>query len=73
MKKTLIIEIGAAPEQSIELIDQSTMVAPSLGRVHGEQLKDGTQVAVKVLRFGAEDVVAADVDIIFWLVRLLER
>lgn len=73
VKKTLTTELGAAPEVVFGCIDQTPMAAASLGQVHRAQLKDGTQVAVKVLRSGAEEVVAADLDIIFWLARLLER
>ena len=73
VKKTLTAELGAAPEEVFRRIDETPMAAASLGQVHRAQLKDGTNVAVKVLRSGAEEVVASDLDIIFWLARLLER
>jgi len=53
--------------------DDTPVAAASLGQVHRATLKDGTDVAVKVLRPGIEGLVATDLRTIHVLLRLLDR
>lgn len=53
--------------------DETPLAAASIGQVHTAQLIDGTSVVVKVQRPGIEPIIHADVRIMRFLARQLER
>ncbi len=59
-------DLGGEPEDVFARFDTEPLAAASIAQVHRAQLKDGTEVVVKVRRPGIQDVIAADL-------RLLER
>ncbi len=59
-------DLGGEPEAVFARFDAMPLAAASIAQVHRAQLKDGTEVVVKVRRPGIQDVIAADL-------RLLER
>ncbi len=59
-------DLGGEPEEVFARFDVEPLAAASIAQVHRAQLKDGTEVVVKVRRPGIQDVIAADL-------RLLER
>jgi ubiquinone biosynthesis protein len=69
---TIAAELGAAPEQLFETFDPQPLAAASIAQVHtatlardyrpvtGETLRAGTRLAIKVVRPGIEQLIAAD-------------
>lgn len=53
--------------------DATPFAAASIAQVHHARLADGTDVIVKVQRPDIEETLHADVDILYFLARLLER
>lgn len=54
-------ELGAYPEQLFASFDSEAVAAASIGQVHKAELKDGTQVAVKVQYPGVRDTISSDI------------
>lgn len=52
LRKTVIQELGAAPEQLFAYFDPVPLGSASIGQVHRVQLKDGRQAVIKVQRQG---------------------
>lgn len=59
-------DLGNEPEALFARFDAEPLAAASIAQVHRAQLKDGTDVVVKIRRPGIQDVIEADL-------RLLER
>jgi len=59
-------DLGAEPEAVFARFDTEPLAGASIAQVHGAQLRDGTEVIVKIRRPGIRDKVEADL-------RLLER
>jgi ubiquinone biosynthesis protein len=59
-------DLGGAPQDIFARFDTEPLAAASIAQVHRAQLKDGTEVIVKIRRPGIADVIEADL-------RLLER
>ncbi len=53
--------------------DAEPIAAASIAQVHFARINDGQQVAVKILRPNIEQAFARDLDLMFWLARLVER
>ena len=66
-------ELGKPLDQIYASFDREPLAAASLGQVHRATLPDGTEVAVKVLRPGIEDLVATDLRSIRAILRLFDR
>ncbi|WP_114394920.1 2-polyprenylphenol 6-hydroxylase [Oleisolibacter albus] len=69
--------IEAELERPISLLfsrfDDAAVAAASIAQVHFAETPDGRQVAVKVLRPGIELAFRRDLDLMFWLARLMLR
>lgn len=59
-------DLGGEPETLFARFDAEPLAAASIAQVHRAQLKDGTEVVVKIRRPGIREVIEADL-------RLLER
>ena len=66
-------ELGRPLDQIYASFDHEPLAAASLGQVHRATLPNGTQVAVKVLRPGIEEVVATDLRSIRAVLRMLDH
>lgn len=53
--------------------DETPLAAASIAQVHHARLTDGTDAIVKVQRPGIEETLRSDVEILYFLARLLER
>jgi len=53
--------------------DKEAIAAASIAQVHRATLKDGTPVAVKVLRPGIRQKFAKDLELFYWLARLVDK
>ncbi|VWC92378.1 2-octaprenylphenol hydroxylase [Burkholderia contaminans] len=66
-------ELGQPIGRLFSEFDETPLAAASIGQVHGARLADGTSVVVKVQRPGIEPVIQADVGIMRFIARQLER
>ncbi|MCU0775385.1 MAG: AarF/UbiB family protein, partial [Planctomycetes bacterium] len=66
LRPQLVEDLGADPETVFARFDDEPLAAASVAQAHRAQLKDGTEVVVKVRRPGVDEVIEADL-------RLLER
>ncbi|MBF5008682.1 ABC1 kinase family protein [Burkholderia pseudomultivorans] len=66
-------ELGRPIDELYFEFEATPLAAASIGQVHGARLVDGTSVVVKVQRPGIEPVIHADVGIMRFLARQLER
>jgi len=53
--------------------DRTPVASASVAQVHFAKLKDGTEVAVKVIRPGIENIIARDLELIYVIARLAQR
>jgi ubiquinone biosynthesis protein len=72
VRRIVMEELGAPPEELYERFDEVPLAAASLGQVHRARV-DGDEVVVKVRRPGAARRVRADLGIMRNLTRFLER
>ncbi len=72
VRRIVVEELGAPPEELYERFDKVPLAAASLGQVHRARV-DGDEVVVKVRRPGAARRVRADLGIMRNLTRFLER
>jgi len=66
-------ELGQPLKDVFATFDDVPIAAASLGQAHRATLRDGTPVAVKVLRPGIEDLVATDLNILSHLLDMLDK
>ncbi len=66
-------ELGRPLGELFQSFDDHAIAAASIAQVHFAVTVDGAEVAVKVLRPGIELAFARDIDLLFWLARLVER
>ena len=64
---------GNALDQHFSKFDRVPVASASVAQVHFAELKDGTEVAVKVLRPGIEPVIERDLRLLYTLARLAMR
>jgi ubiquinone biosynthesis protein len=66
-------EFGSPVDTLFAVFDETAIAAASIAQVHFARTKDGTEVAVKVLRPGITAAFARDLDLFVWLAGLAER
>ena len=64
---------GRPVGEVLDAFDVVPLASASIAQVHTGQLKDGTQVVVKVLRPGIEKTIRQDIDLLYTIARLAER
>lgn len=57
-------ELGKYPEELFARFDETPLAAASIGQAHRAQLKEGTEVVVKVQHMGIEAIAQIDLEII---------
>jgi ubiquinone biosynthesis protein len=70
---TIMAELGAPPEELFASIDLNALASASVGQVHLAQLKDGTNVVVKVQHAGIEEKVRSDLSLMNTVAQLAEK
>ena len=70
VRERIIQELGKAPEELFTRFDQAPLAAASIGQAHRAQLKDGTEVVVKVQHMGIESIARIDLEIIRRLIQV---
>lgn len=65
-------DLGGEPEEVFARFDTEPLAAASIAQVHRAQLKDGTEVIVKIRRPGIREVIEADLRLLDRLVGLAE-
>ncbi|MGW4234116.1 ABC1 kinase family protein [Streptomyces sp. NPDC004980] len=73
VRELLAEELGCEPETVFAEFDPRPLAAGSMAQVHLARLMDGQEVAVKIQRPGAGQVVERDLDILFRISRKLEE
>lgn len=73
VREALTEELGRDPETVFASFDREPLAAGSMAQVHRARLADGQEIAVKVQRPGAEQVVDRDLDILLRIGRKLEE
>lgn len=66
-------ELGAKVEELFEHIEPEPLAAASIAQVHRARMKDGSEVALKVLRPGMREVLAADMELLELLAEFVEK
>ncbi|MDA0897535.1 MAG: ubiquinone biosynthesis regulatory protein kinase UbiB [Proteobacteria bacterium] len=64
--------LGAPADEFFKSIDSEPLASASIAQVYGASLLDGSDVIIKVVRPGIEDVVKADIRLLKRLARLIE-
>lgn len=73
VKRIVQAELGQPIDRLFSRFEETPMAAASMAQVHHADLHDGTNVVVKVQRPGIEEVIRADLEVMFYFARLLER
>ena len=68
----LLADLGGEPQDIFARFDVEPLAAASIAQVHRAQLKDGTEVIVKIRRPGITDVIEADLRLLGRLAALAE-
>ncbi len=66
-------QLGAPIEQTFSQFDEDPVAAASIAQVHFAVTTDGREVAVKILRPNVERAFQRDIDLMFWMARIVER
>lgn len=66
-------EFGQPLEEIFKSFDLNSVAAASIAQVHFAVTPEGEEVAVKVLRPDIEAAVARDLDLFYWLARIVHR
>ena len=72
-RRTIEAELGQDVAALYSSFDDQAVAAASIAQVHFAVTAEGEEVAVKVLRPGIHAAFARDLDLFFWLARLVER
>ena len=72
LRPQLVEDLGDQPEMVFARFDPEPMAAASIAQVHRAQLKDGTEVIVKIRRPGIADTIAADLRLLGRLAAVAE-
>ena len=73
VREIIRCELGKEPEEIFREFSPEPLAAASIGQVHAAVLNDGTAVVVKVRRPGADELIATDLEIMFYIARKLEN
>ena len=74
LAKQMVEEQLSAPiTQLFTHFDENPVAAASIAQVHFATTMDGKEVAVKILRPNVERAFQRDIDLMFWIARLVER
>jgi len=66
-------ELGAPISANFASFEHTPLASASVAQVHAATLTDGSEVCVKVLRPGIDDVIRADIVLLHELARLIDR
>lgn len=66
-------ELDAPIETNFNQFDEDPIAAASIAQVHFAVTRDGREVAVKILRPNVERAFERDIDLMFWIARMVER
>lgn len=72
-KKIIEDEIGNGLESIFESFEIKPVAAASIAQVHKAKLKDGTVVAVKILRPNIDKIFSRDVELFEWLTNIFSK
>lgn len=72
-KATIEDQLGAPADTLFASFDEQAHAAASIAQVHFAVTHAGREVAVKVLRPGVEEAFKRDIDLFYWLARVVER
>ncbi len=64
---------GKAVTETFSAFDETPLAAASIAQVHAANLRDGTEVVVKVLRPGMNEVIRRDLEVLYALAGLAQR
>jgi ubiquinone biosynthesis protein len=64
---------GRPVTETFSAFDETPLAAASIAQVHAANLRDGTEVVVKVLRPGMHEVIRRDLEVLYALAGLAER
>ncbi len=73
VKEIIKAELGAPVGRLFAEFDETPVAAASIAQVHSAVLHTGEKVAVKILRPKIEEKIARDIELFFWLARLIEK
>jgi len=73
VKEIIKKETGKSPEEIFEHLEKKPLAAASIAQVHKAQLKDGSDVIVKIQRPGIRKIIEVDLEIMLHLADLMER
>lgn len=73
VKQIVQADLGQPIDLLFSRFEETPMAAASMAQVHHAELHDGTNVVVKVQRPAIEEVIRADLDVMFFFARLLQR
>ncbi|MBI2134687.1 AarF/ABC1/UbiB kinase family protein [Candidatus Woesearchaeota archaeon] len=66
-------ELGKKIEDIFSSFEKKPIASASISQVHKAVLKDGSKVAVKIQRPDVRNIMETDIDIMFYVARLLEK
>lgn len=72
-RATVEAELGAKIAERFKVFEDKPVAAASIAQVHFAQTTEGEAVAVKILRPAIEDAFRRDLDLFYWVARLVER
>jgi len=72
-KKIIKKELGKDIEDIFKSLEKEPIASASISQVHKATLKDGSKVAVKIQRPDVREIMEADVEIMFYVAKLLEK
>lgn len=73
IRRRLVNELGAPPEEVFAKFNPSPIAAASLGQVHEAELRDGRRVAVKIQYPDIENIIETDIRMFKIVIRLLRK
>lgn len=72
-KRTIEEQLGAPLDQLFTRFEEKAVAAASIAQVHFAVTPTGEEVAVKILRPNVEAAFKRDIELMYWLARLIER
>ncbi len=73
MRAQIAAALGAPAEEFFASIDDTPLASASIAQVHRAVLKTGERVVIKVQRPGIAPTIRADLDLLIYLAKILER